>query len=531
MSSATATPQAILDRRYTEMRFAVLIDGIPTDAFRYSGQHSVDQATATATIEMDTPRPAHIVPNAHVEVMAGWDDLTGTIFSGRLPEHRAAFSEQGGVLTLRPVGWTSLLAYPDRWDLEFQGPISLREMFLSLCARRGVPSYHADTTTSPDGTTEIVLGANGHIDDGRITIPSSTTPLAFLNQQAEPYGYKVFDTPDGTVRLARISGIPVDGPVVTFTEGEHLERVERSEDISDIINYWDVYGAEYENDIGEVIPIRSIAAEIPYDPRLAPEGYRYKAYRNNVLTTLNLARAARARLEIDHSEAYAPVSWEAIGLPGIAPGDTVIVESPEVEASGRLWLMSMDLSVDANAGLSGRYTGWAGAGTQLAIGRFRDTYVLQTAPIHLGDEYVPWYAQPSPQGTERSWTFTIPERATAVNIRFWHHGTNSQLLEGTPTNDLQVSKWELWRKGADKAESSGSIPPVPEHYERRLPYGAGLTHWSKAAVNLRGTDAGEVTLKLIAGENSGAGHDDFEVQQVEVDVYGHHEPTLPKERD
>src|SRR5690606_38531329 len=180
------------------------------------------------------------------------------IFSGRLPEHRAAFSEQGGVLTLRPVGWTSLLAYPDRWDLEFQGPLSLRDLFNALCARRRVPAYLADETTNPENTYELMFGANGYIDGGRIVVPSSTTPLAFLSQLAEPFGYKIFDTPDGTVRLARVSGMPDTDAVVTFTEGEHLERVERGHDISGIINYWDVVGAEYENDYGEIIPIRSI---------------------------------------------------------------------------------------------------------------------------------------------------------------------------------------------------------------------------------------------------------------------------------
>ena len=520
------TVQDILAADIATLHYVVFIDGVLTETTAFDAQFDVNAAMATATLELDLPRADHVTANAPVLVQAGWNNYIQTVFSGRIPRWSGAISADDAALTVTAVGWSSLLAWQERYDLEYQGPISLRDLFLSLCQRRGVPSYQADDVTAPDGVTTIMLGGNPQIDDGKIIIPASTDPLRFLNQCAEPFGYRVYDTPAGTVRLSRISGLPVDAPAVTFTEGADLEYIEGEYNTEGIINYWDVRGPSYEDAYGAVIPIRSIAATVPYDPILAPEGYRYKRDDNNLLVTQSLADIVRNVREIDYSAPQTPVRWEAIALPGLQPGDVVGITSATTETTGTYWLTSLDLGITGDD-FTATYGGWAGAGVPLKHGRDKQVYTLQTTPLHLGDEVVPWYAQPSPQGREKSWTFTIPERATAVNVRFWHHSTNSQLIDGAAADDLSVSKYELWRPGADKAESSGNIPPHPENYNLRLPYGSGYTHWTQSAVNLRGTDAGTITLKLMAGEN--AGFDDFEVRDVTVEVYGAAEPTFARE--
>ena len=517
----------------------VYIGGVLTEITAFDAQHDVDAAIATATLEMELPRAAHVVANAEVLVQAGWNTYLQTVFNGRIPRWKGSISADDSALTVTAVGWSSLLNYADRFDLVYEGPISLRDLFLSLCKRRGVPSYQADAVTSPDGSTEIMLGGNRQIDDGQVVIPGSTTPLAFLNQYAEPFGYRVYDTPSGTVRLSRISGLPVASPVVTFTEGVDLEYIEGEYSIEGIVNYLDYNGPTYEDAAGATVPIRSIAETVPYDPLLAPEGYRYKRVTSDVLVTQELADIARNVAEIDRSAPQTPVRWEAIGLPGLAPGDVVSVVSPTTETTGTYWLTSLDISITGDD-YTATYGGWAGAGEPLAHGQDKQVYTLQSTPLHLGNEVVPWYAVPAPQGTERSWTFTIPERATAVNVRFLHHGSNSMVLDGVANDGLTVSKYELWRPGADKAESSGNIAPVPENYARQLTYDPtksvtfgdgsvknpiGYYYWTESAVSLRGTDPGTLTIKVVAGDG-----DDFEVAQVVAEVYGNAEPTLPGER-
>ena len=522
-----ATLQDILGADMPRLHYVVYINGVVTTCYRMDAQHDVNAATATSRLELDLPRASHVVANAPVLVQAGWDNYIQTVFSGRIPRWTAAISADDARLSVAPVGWSSLLSYPDRFDLEYQGPISLRDLFVSLCRRRGVPSFQADAVTSPDGSIEIMLGGNSQIDGGKVIIPSSTNPLAFLNQCAAPFGYRVYDTMPGPVRLSRISGPPVDAAAVTFTEGRDLEYIEGEYDITGIVNYWDVRGPKYEDAYGAMIPVRSIPATVPYDALLEPEGYRYKREDNDLLATQELADIARNVAEIDHSAPQTPVRWDAIGLPGLSVGSVVGVTSATTETTGTYWLTSTDLSIDGDDYVT-TYAGWAGAGQPLSHGQDKQTYTLQSTPLHLGDEYVGWYAQPSPQGREKSWTFTIPDRATAVNVRFWHHGSNSQLIDGGAVDDLTVSRYELWRPGADKAESSGNIPPVPERYTDQLDYADGHRYWTQSAVSLSGTDAGTLTLKLFVGES--AGFDDMEVDGVTVDIYGAAEPALPTEQ-
>jgi hypothetical protein len=127
-----------------------------------------------------------------------------------------------------------------------------------------------------------------------------------------------------------------------------------------------------------------------------------------------------------------------------------------------------------------------------------------------------------------TWDFTIDDRATAVNVRGLHHGTNSQLIGGVNT-DIEVTKWEVWLPGSDfdddeqRPERSGNMPIVDENLLQRLDYD-DLDNWAPFAINLRNLDAGNYTLRLVSGVK--AGPDDFEVRDVILEVYGVVEPVI-----
>lgn len=547
MALPLATPQAALDARTTDTRTMVLVGGVSVRCAGWDAQFGVNLQMATARVAIPLPRPALVEPNVEVVIEGGHDGLTGTLFHGRLPAWSHSMRERGDLLTIRPVGWCSLLAYRERFDLVYDGPIPLTTLFDSLCARRGVPSYAGDPVTDPTGTIEIMLGGNPQIDGGRIVIPASQSPLAWLNTAAQPWGYRVYDTLDGTVRLSRVSGQPAADPVVTFAEGVHLAGAESAYDIAGIVNYPEQIGPTYVDDLGGSVPIRAFPAAIPSSPLIpVNDGINYQSTRNSLFVTQQLAEIALAVAQIDGAAPSTPVRWEGVGVPGIDPGDIVALDSPTVERQGRYWLMGIDLRSPEGDGLLATYDGWAGGGVALPPGRDRERLLLQEAPIHLGDETLWHYAVPAPMAAPYAeWIITIPERATAVNVRGWHHGTNSQVLGGVQT-DLEVTRWQRWLPDADPAaegarpEASGNMPVVAEELQLRVDpvTGGGRYHrfvvedgevvdpgwWKPFAVNLGRAEAGTYRFRLEAGIKGG--RDDFEARSVWIEWYGVAEPVI-----
>jgi hypothetical protein len=535
-----ATPQAALDQSsvMTHPRTVVYVDGVMVPHIAYSGQHDVGR-TATGRLTLLLPRPGVVAANATVEVQGGHNDLVGTLFSGYVPNWESAMVAQGNLLDVHLVGWSALLQEPLRRDLVFQGPIALDAVFVAVCQACGVPSYIAEATTYADNVTPVMLGGNSRIDDGRFVIQKNRPPLVQLAREAEKYRYFISDAPMGPVLLHRVGGTPAGDPVVVFREGVHLGDTRRPYDTREIVNVWDVRGATYEDEYGGRVPIRSIA-----DPDTVPPhdeirgGYRYREVTYSDVVRQDQADAVRNWLEIEYSAATAPVTWDATALPGLAPGDCVEVASPTVKANGRYWLMGLDLN-DGTGGFTGTYTGSAGAGEEYPGIVDRVTVAVQTGPIHLGNETLTHYAVDAPSGTSTTWTITIPANASTVNIRGWHHGTNSQITGGVES-ELQVTRWQVWdpavpasqydSKGSDapRPEASGTMPSVPEELARRRNYstftvaGDGTVtdpgFWTPFAINLGRIEPGTWTLRLVSGDKEGP--DDFEVRLVLLELYG-----------
>ncbi|MGB3327494.1 MAG: hypothetical protein WBA46_00985 [Thermomicrobiales bacterium] len=532
MVASLATPQQALDARDTDLRLSVWIGGTLTEVLSASGQQGVDADKAVCTIVLPLPRPAWLVPNAEVLVHTGHNDFAGAQFSGYVPEWEGSISQRGRTLTLKCDGWGTLLSEPDRYDWEIQGPVSAASVFVALCQRKGVPSYVAETVTMVDGMTTLMLGGNSQIDDGKVIFKGGSSPLGTFARQMRDQGYRVSEASDGTIRLTRLNGAPNVSPVATFRDGFHLIDARRGYSVRNKVSYRDLQGPTFEDAFGGRVPIRSIPTEDIADPEIRG-GHRYRKITNSDLVRQDLADNARQVLEIDGT-ADAPVRWTATGTPGLSVGDVVaIADSGDLEADGTYWLTDLDWSFDSG-GYVTTYTGSRGGGVALPSLVDRTTITIQTPSLHLGDEYVGWYAQPNPQGKEKTWTFTLPNNVSVANIRGWHHGTNSQYIDGAGVDDLNVTKWEVWKAGVDrtnkdnKAESTGTMPPVPEDYALQRPYWSGLTWWSQFAVNLRTLDAGDYVLVLICGEK--AGLDDFEVQQVYLELFGIVEPAVIGER-
>jgi hypothetical protein len=533
--ASISTPQAAINARMTDPVRTVYVDGVTVINTGVSHKHSVGE-TATGSIAMLLPRTDVVEPLAAVEIQGGHNDLVATQFSGYIPNWEGSITTRGDLLNVSLVGWSQLLHEPLRDDLVFPGPVAADAVFVALCQLVGVPSWIAETATYPDGVTPLMLGGNNAVDDGAVIIKALQSPLSQFSRIVEPYGYFVTDSPNGAVLFHHVYGLPSGDPVVTFTEGLHFGTARRGYDVRDIVNVWDINGVTYEDEFGGRVPIRSIADPDDVEPH--PEirgGDRYRKLQNSDIVRQDQADAIRNRYEIDYSEATARVRWDGVALPGVNPGDCVAVEAETIEASGSMWLMSVDIDNFGaeQGGYTAGYEGWAGAGDELPGIVDRVTVDIQTDPWHAGDENVSWYAHPAPQGLEKEWPFTIPERASVVNCRGWHHSTNSQFVGGSYT-DLDVSKFAIWKAGVDRdnddnrPESSGSLPRLPEDYALRRPYSRFTVaadgtvtdpgYWSQFAINLRTIDAGDYVLVLTSGV--AVAQDDFEVRLVQLEVFG-----------
>ena len=547
MVTSFAAPQQALDALDTTIISAVYIGGVTVDAISWNPRFGRQSPIATCTITMPLPRPSVVTDNAVVQCIGGHNDLAGTMFSGRIPQWRNAMSLRGNLLTITAVGWASLLTYKTPVHLIFDGPIPAHVVLDAVCSRYGIPAYRADPIYDPTGTILITLGGNPQIDEGKFIIKADTAPWQVLNSAYREFHHVIMDTPDGTVRPARMAGLPSGEPAITFTEGVHLMSASMDHDIRGIVNYPNIEGPTYEDQDGASVPIRAAPSTVTADSRIPVNGgVNRENTRSNLLVTQQMAEIVLQYRLLDESQPAEPVTWEAVAVPGVAPGDVVEVDCGTVEVDGRYWLT--DLSITCSGGtLTADYDGWAGTGETAGVLDNSYEIPIQSAPIHLGDETLSHYAVPSPLAYrwiedkkvhDKMWSFTIPDRATAVNVRGLHHGTNSQLIGGV-NEDIEVTKWQVWEasvpaskydttgKDAPRPVASGNMPTVNEDLALRKNYKL-LSNWAPFAVNLSRLDPGQYVLRLVAGVK--AGPDDFEVREVVLEVWGTAEPAvIPQE--
>jgi hypothetical protein len=528
--------------RTLPVQLFVRIGGVAITATEATTRHSVDRPVGTCTVYTQAPRPASVTMNAEIEIEMGYPGAVRRTFHGFIPSDESVTDMGGNVLRIEGAGWASRLAYPEPAGVEIAGPVSLKDAFRSLCAMREIPTYLADDTTYVDGVTPIMLGGNDQINAGHVRFDDRTDPLAWLTRVAELYGYRVFDAPDGSVRLKRVSGLPPDDAtsLATYAEGVNAFRLSRQRSTDPMATYIEVLGARYTDSTGGSLQIRSIPDEVPYAEELDPPGYRKLTVSNQEIVTDTQAAGVRNVYEVDRSEVWEWVSWEYAGRPDAQPGDVVTLTGTSHGLSAsRLWLMGIDQSVN-DQGYIARMEGWAGAGEPLAAGNDCVTQAVTIAGdgvAHLGDETLSHYKDPSPDGTEVTISFTVTDADySSLRISGRVHGSNSV----SNTTAVEGSKIEVWQRPDPSLPESGSnenrrvgsidLPTANEELSRRRNYSSSNTYWQSFDLPLPGTlKEGAAQLKLIAGEHDDDRYDDYEIKDLELTYCGVGEPSLPGE--
>lgn len=532
------------------MRLSVTIGGRTIRCFEAHTSHGVKQPIATCSLVIAAPLPSVVTLNTDLRVQAGYPGAARTIFVGRIPAHSAAINEQGKFATVTAVGYAALLDYPDAADLGFWGSISLKRIFQALCKRRKVPAYRSEEVLSTLGGV-IQLGGVSEIDGGTVIIPRDTSPLQWLTQKAELFGYAVFDTPVRVVQQ-RVSGMPTATSEASYEEGVNAYSFSRSTDTGPMVTYWEVKGARYTSNVdGRTVAIRSIPDVVPYAAELDPPGYRKDTKQDASLVTTALARAVRNVLEINQGAPSETTTWEVDGAPDRAPGDVVTVDSATCQCSGDRWLMRLDQSVIDTQGYYATMEGWTGTGTSLPAGHDCTSIAVGSGSYHVGDETLSYFADPTPDGTLLTpvdpvkaviIAFTAPDEYSSLTFEAVAHSCNTHLSE-EDDQDSTWSTWEIWQApdptiaptgdNAPTRRGSGDLPLLGDA-SAAPDYAGDDSLWSAIVIPVTGSlVAGDAELRLLSGHNPlpdpDGTYDDYEVKDIVLRVCGVNQPDLPRE--
>lgn len=287
--------------------------------------------------------PFEVMIAADIDTSDG--DLTFKFISGIKPGTKSLHDEY----EVKTVTWQTA------------GKNTVREILRGMFARVLGPSkYRVVNVTDLAGNT-MYLGGNGLADAGQVRVARTETPLSFMTRIAGLFGYKVFDCPDGVIRVLPIRGAPNSTSVATFTEGTNLLSVRRRFNPKDVANAVRVEGWSGTDQTRKRVAYTSQTATIDIEPSEVipdPPGISLLRISDSLLTSTALCADVREIAEINHAEASVFIEWETWPH-AVRVGQVVTVNAPSVGFSGDLFLMDTDDDLSLS-GMRTRCVGWIG---------------------------------------------------------------------------------------------------------------------------------------------------------------------------
>lgn len=501
--------------------------------------HSVDAPVGQASVVIALPLPAEVLLGAKMEITANNGVRGATIFTGEVRRIEETIMDSGLTATLQCDGWNYIMAWRDFQDFAFTGPISATNVIKSLYSYRAIGDYTAvevDTVDDIAGA-EIMLGGNTAVEAGEVVVPEGTSFLDMCTRIAYLFGYKVYDSPDGTCRVSAVRGLP-GASDHTFTEGTNLMDGTGVWDVRPIVTYWRVNGAsgteEVETGSGEGVEFAytSYPAIVPSNPYIkTPPGATYGEVSDELLVSDALCEKCRNVQEINHSAVYQEVMFSSWGQPQLQPGQVVTIDAPSVDLDGvAFWLMSVNHQFTAD-GYWTSMTGWRGSGSALPGADNCTEDTVAAGPYHIGDESISWYAVQTATTTSHPVLLTLADHYASLTICGKGHGINSYYVDGGEVTANAPSRLEIWSIVPAAEIAEVQLPVMQENYESQLDYGTDDTVWEEFCVTLPGEyDADTYQLRFISGFDSRAvagPYDDFEIKDLTISQCTPGEPVIP----
>ena len=519
----------------------VVIDGSIYDAESFTTSHGVDQGVGTATVVIPLAQYSLAnlgnAMNKRVEIRAGYNGITAPAFVGRITDSEVTFDDDGNTAQVKARGWLSML------DREVENDIVSGSGFTNTDPKAflngiffgyGVPTYFVDSMAYMDPAVHPTLpismywGGQPEVDGGSVIIPKGTNLLSWWRQKLALWGYRIFDTPSGTVRVQRINGLPPTGDplVATYSEGVDLFNERQTQTNREIINWWRVNGARYTSaSTGGLIQVTSIPASTPNNPDIG--GYRVGQLTDTLITNNSLATGVRISRELDYAERTIIETYDIAANTNLQPGNKIVVLNPSVDASlsvdSSRWLMAINRSFSAD-GFTDTIDTWRGMGNALPSGNDCISVSLASGgTLHIGDKTLDNYRVQAPNGVSATLSFTVPNAYSTLNFRCYCHGVNWNQIRGG-NDPASLSLVEVWQGEAKKG--TAYFPELAD--DPYASYADGVTGWTFIAIPLPGSlVAGSAEIRIISGTYNAdidQPRDDFEVRGMTVQACGQGAP-------
>lgn len=379
--------------------------------------------------------------------------------------------------------------------------------------RNGV-SYRVPEIIDLNGTP-ILLGGNGLVDNGHITLSAQAQAWSWLTELVALWGYAFVDG-QATLDVALVRGDPVNlPPALVLAEGGNLFDIRRGRDVGDVVTVWQVDGASGSTEFGEPFQYQSrtdatLVATPAYLPGPVPGQIS-----NDLLVSDGLAASVREVAEAEFSDIPIAFDLDTIPLPEIEPGAVVWVTAPTEQVDQKLWVTSVRHDFD-DGGFWTKLAVRASTGSvaqELDAGKMPATPTL-TSTQHIGVATIPWYQRDAPNGSTVILDWHPGGAFRAVYVTGHYHGANSFSSGSTPDVWSTVEIWQFGvRLGAVK---------LPSHYERyaqRRDY-TNDAWWATFRVTIAADvlDA-SAEVRFVSGTAKDGSRDDYEVKDVTLVLF------------
>lgn len=271
---------------------------------------------------------------------------------------------------------------------------TLRRIVRGMLAKSGIPVAQRDVyqITDLSGAT-ISLGGNGLVDAGQIRIEDREQPIAWLSRALDLFGFVLFDSPDGVVRVRPFRGQPTGPAALSFAEGTTILSVsDAANDPSRVYNSVLVRGASGSDENGKRFEYRyrTDAGDVAANPAIPdPPGEHLLTLSSQLLTSDALCEQAGEIAEVNNADAttIAFDTWPHT----VRPGNVIDVDAPTADFSGLVRVENVRTTIDAG-GYRQTITGWAGVAVPFAETPDPDPSETDTEPDdpRPDDEWLPY---------------------------------------------------------------------------------------------------------------------------------------------
>ncbi len=285
-----------------------LIDGLPVEPISVSIDQGYDVVSAVATIVLPEV-PGWVTFRQELKIYLGYDGFSIPVFIGFIEEDGRNYFpldntiKAAGYLKLSQYQYPTALAYPSK---------TVSYIINDLLGLAGI------------GNRDIAVDSTvlGTIED--ITLASGTPTWSLINDIAQTFGYKVYDSPDGVVRSMLVSGVPATGGAFSYVQGTNIFSISRPRTISKIYNQVSVKGLPQP---GVTWPtVRQEANSLVPNP---PEFNDLPVW-SQVIQTAAIASTVAERFMEEVNRVAEEIDLEVPGNPYLQPGMTIQITASNI---------------------------------------------------------------------------------------------------------------------------------------------------------------------------------------------------------